>query len=83
VTGARSPWPGSATARRLSGAWRSVRTKHYVAATAPDWLAQSPFAGTAERLRGESGRTVHDLPTGHNVMAAGPDRLRDLVRLLP
>jgi len=49
---------------RLSGAWRSVPVKHYAAAAAPEWWAQSPFVPTTERLRGDPDWTVHDLPSG-------------------
>lgn len=67
---------------RLTGAWRSVETKHYVAATATGWQKQPPFLSTAERLRGDPEWTVHDLPTGHNVMSDGPEKLLELVLLL-
>ena len=66
---------------RLTGAWTSVRDKHYVAAMDPGWAAQSPFVPTARRLHADPAWTVHDLPVTHNVLAGGPDAL--LAILLP
>jgi len=66
---------------RLSGAWRSVPVKHYAAAAAPEWWAQSPFVPTTERLRGDPDWTVHDLPIGHNVLVNGPELV--LEKILP
>lgn len=60
---------------RLTGAWRTVADKHYVLATSPDWLPQSPFVETAEKLRADPAWTVHDLDETHNVLASGPDAL--------
>jgi pimeloyl-ACP methyl ester carboxylesterase len=62
---------------RLTGAWRSVPVKHYVAAT--EWPGRSPFADTAERVRADPAWTVHYWPTRHNVLHDGPDRLLDLI----
>ncbi|MGZ4561416.1 MAG: alpha/beta fold hydrolase [Mycobacteriaceae bacterium] len=62
---------------RLTGGWQSVAVKHYVAATG--WPGRSQFASTAERLRADAAWTVHDLPTGHNVMVEAPDQLLELV----
>jgi pimeloyl-ACP methyl ester carboxylesterase len=64
---------------RLSGAWRSIPIKHYAAAASPEWLPLSPFVPTTERLRGDPGWTVHDLPVGHNVLVNGPDLVLDLI----
>lgn len=50
-------------AARLTGAWKSVRRKHYAAATA--WQDESPFTPTAARLRAEPGWVVRDVPVRH------------------
>jgi len=62
----------------LTGAWRDVPTKIYVAALR--WQGESPFAPTTTRLRADPGFAVHGWDTGHNVMADGPDRVHALVR---
>lgn len=46
---------------RLTGAWASVRHKHYVAAMDPGWAARSPFLPTRQRLHADPAWTVHDL----------------------
>jgi hypothetical protein len=61
---------------RLTGAWRSVPVKHYVAA---EWPGRSPFADTVERVRSAPGWTVHEWPTPHNVLRDGPERVLDLL----
>lgn len=66
---------------RLTGAWASVRHKHYVAAMEPSWATQSPFVPTARRLQADPAWTVHELPLTHNVLAGGPDAM--LAVLLP
>ncbi len=62
---------------RLSGAWRSVPVKHYVAAL--QWPGVSPFAPTTERLAGEPDWTVHRWETRHNVLHDGPGRVLELL----
>jgi pimeloyl-ACP methyl ester carboxylesterase len=62
---------------RLTGAWRQVRVKHYVAATA--WPGPSPFAATTRRVRDDLEFTVHQWDVRHNVLAEGPDRVLDLL----
>jgi pimeloyl-ACP methyl ester carboxylesterase len=62
-------------ASRLTGAWRTVGDKHYVAAVSPDWLPQSPFVDLAAKLRADPAWTVHDLDETHNVLQNGPDAL--------
>lgn len=62
---------------RLSGAWRAVAVKHYVAAT--DWSGRSPFAPTTERVRADPGWTLHEWATRHNVMHDGPERVLELL----
>jgi pimeloyl-ACP methyl ester carboxylesterase len=62
---------------RLTGAWRRVPVKHYVAATA--WAGESPFATTTRRLRDDPEFTVHEWDVRHNVLAEGPDRVLDLL----
>lgn len=62
---------------RLTGAWRSIEVKHYVAATG--WPGESPFASTWERVRAEPGWNVHEWETRHNVMRDGPDRVLRLL----
>lgn len=58
---------------RLTGAWRGVARKLYVAAADPGWLAQSPFVPTTRRLRDDPGWEVLEPPLTHNVLAGGPD----------
>lgn len=62
---------------QLTGAWERVPAKHYVAAT--DWPRQSPFAPIVERVRADPAWTVHEWPTGHDVLAEGPERLLELL----
>jgi pimeloyl-ACP methyl ester carboxylesterase len=62
---------------RLSGAWRSVPVKHYVAATG--WPGRSPFADTTERVESEPGWIVHEWETRHNVLHDGPQRVVELL----
>jgi len=64
----------------LTGAWRSVRTKTYVAATAWPEGSTSPFLATTERLAADPAWTVHRWDTRHNVMHDGPQRLAELLR---
>jgi pimeloyl-ACP methyl ester carboxylesterase len=66
---------------RLTGAWREVPVKHYVAAT--EWAGgSSPFGPTTARLEADPAFTVHRWPTRHNVLAEGPDRVFDLLAAL-
>jgi pimeloyl-ACP methyl ester carboxylesterase len=60
---------------RLTGAWRTIADKHYVAAVSPEWLPQSPFIDTIEKVRADPEWTVHDLDETHNVLRNGPDAL--------
>lgn len=64
---------------KLTGAWKGVQRKHFVAATAADWLEQSPFVDVAARLRQEPDWIVTDLDSGHNFLAHGPDQLLKLL----
>jgi pimeloyl-ACP methyl ester carboxylesterase len=66
---------------RLTGAWRRVPVKHYVAATG--WGdVPSPFGPTTERLEADPAFTVHRWPVRHNVLADGPDRVLGLLASL-
>ncbi|HWE70741.1 MAG TPA: alpha/beta hydrolase [Acidimicrobiales bacterium] len=65
---------------RLSGAWRRVPVKHYVAAAWPD---ESPMALSTRRAGADPGFVVHQWDTRHNVLAEGPDRVMELLRSLP
>lgn len=65
---------------RLSGTWRSVPVKYYVAATG--WVGQSPFAPTAVRLHADPAWTVHEWDTRHNVLWDGPGRVLTLLEAL-
>ncbi len=60
---------------RLTGAWREVTDRHYVAAVSPEWLPQSPFVDVTARLHADPSWTVHDLDVTHNVLRDGPDAL--------
>ena len=63
---------------RLTGAWRSVPVKTYVAATG--WpQGSSPFTSTAERIAADPGWTYHEWDTRHNVMHDGPRRVLELL----
>jgi pimeloyl-ACP methyl ester carboxylesterase len=64
---------------KLTGAYRTVRRKHYVAATAEGWLPHSPFTSIAERLRHDPDWTVTGLDSGHNFLANGPGELLKLI----
>ncbi len=64
---------------KLTGEHKSVGRRHYVAATATEWLEHSPFVGVAERVRRDPDWTVTDLDSSHNFLAHGPT---DLLRLL-
>ena len=60
---------------KLTGAYKTIKRKRYVAATGRDWLPHSPFTGIAESLRQDPDWTVTDLDSGHNLLANGPDDL--------
>ncbi len=64
----------------LTGAWRNVATKHYVAA---QWPGQSPMARSTQRAQADPGITVHRWDVRHNVLADGPTRVLQLLRSLP
>jgi pimeloyl-ACP methyl ester carboxylesterase len=64
----------------LTGAWRDVATRHYVAAT---WPGESPMAPSTRRAEADAGMVVHRWDTRHNVMADGPDRVWQLLRTVP
>lgn len=64
----------------LTGAWRSVATKHYVAAQWPD---ESPMTLSTQRADADPGVAVHRWDVRHNVLADGPDRVLNLLRTLP
>jgi hypothetical protein len=64
----------------LTGAWKTVPSKTYVAATGwPGGLPGSPFAPTARRIAADPGWTYLEWPTRHNVLAEGPQRLVELL----
>lgn len=63
---------------RLTGAWRAVPAKIYVAALG--WPGESPMARSAARAREDPGFETLEWDTRHNVMADGPDRVLDLIR---
>lgn len=67
---------------KLTGAYKSIERKHFVAATAPAWLEHSPFIALAERLRHDLGWTVTDLDSPHNFLASGPDELLRVILAL-
>jgi pimeloyl-ACP methyl ester carboxylesterase len=64
---------------KLTGAWKAVPRKRYVAAAAAEWLKHSPFVGVTARLRDDPDWTVTELDSGHNLLAGGPETL---VRIL-
>jgi pimeloyl-ACP methyl ester carboxylesterase len=61
----------------LTGAWRSVAVKRYVAAM--QWPGVSPFAPVTQRLEAEPGWTVQRWETRHNVLHDGPGRVLELL----
>jgi pimeloyl-ACP methyl ester carboxylesterase len=64
----------------LTGAWRAVATKHYVAAR---WPEESPMALSTRRAQADPAITVHHWDVRHNVLADGPARVLQLLRSLP
>jgi pimeloyl-ACP methyl ester carboxylesterase len=64
---------------RLTGAHRRVPARHYVLAAEEQWLARSPFAAVAARLRRDPAWTVRELDATHNLLAAGPQLLTDVL----
>jgi len=64
----------------LTGAWRDIATKHYVAA---QWPGDSPMVLSTQRAHTDPGITVHHWDVRHNVLAAGPARVLQLLRSLP
>jgi len=64
---------------KLTGAWKKVARKHYVAATDPEWLKASPFVETTRRLRNEPGWVVTELACTHDFLKNGPDLLLPLL----
>ena len=61
----------------LTGAWRSVPVRHYVAATqGPE---PSPFALTRDRIASDDGWLTHRWDTRHNVLHDGPARVLGLL----
>ncbi|HEY6494591.1 MAG TPA: alpha/beta fold hydrolase [Trebonia sp.] len=65
---------------RLTGAWRAVPTKIYVAARR--WPGESPMAASTARAREDSQFETREWDTRHNVMADGPDLVFDLIHSL-
>ncbi len=63
----------------LTGRWRTVPTKTYVAAT--DWPegSTSPFKDTTDTVAADPDWTVHRWATRHNVLHDGPERLLTLL----
>lgn len=64
----------------LTGAWRTIATKHYVAAQWPD---ASSMALSTQRAQADPDFTVHRWDVRHNVLANGPTLVLDLLRSLP
>jgi thioesterase domain-containing protein len=64
----------------LSGAWRDVAVKHYVAAR---WPGESPMARSIQRAESDPGFVVHRWDVRHNVLVDGPARVHELLRALP
>jgi pimeloyl-ACP methyl ester carboxylesterase len=68
---------------RLTGAWRSVPVKVYVAATGwPPDMPPSPFTATSRRLAADPAWTHQEWDTRHNVLAEGPERVLELLLAL-
>jgi pimeloyl-ACP methyl ester carboxylesterase len=64
----------------LTGAWREVPVRHYVAAA---WPGESPMALSTRRAEADPDTVVHHWDVRHNVLADGPDRVLALLRTLP
>jgi pimeloyl-ACP methyl ester carboxylesterase len=63
----------------LTGAWQTVPSKTYVAATGWPAGSMSPFIETADRLAADPAWAVHLWDTRHNVLHDGPSRVLDLL----
>ncbi len=74
------PVPTFMQAVSLTGAWREVATKYYLAA---HWPGQSPMALSTQRAEADPGIAVHHWDVRHNVLADGPDCVLNLLRNLP
>lgn len=61
---------------RLTGAWRRVPVRHYVAVP---WPGESPLALSRARAEQDGGFVLHDWDTRHNVLHDGPDRVLTLL----
>jgi pimeloyl-ACP methyl ester carboxylesterase len=64
---------------RLTGAHLGVARRHYVLAAEEQWLARSPFAAIAHRLRQDPTWSVRELDATHNLLATGPELLVDVL----
>ena len=64
---------------RLTGALAAVAHRHYVLAAEEQWLDRSPFSAVAAKCREQPSWTVHEVNSGHNLLAAGPQLLVDLL----
>jgi pimeloyl-ACP methyl ester carboxylesterase len=60
----------------LTGAYRAVRRKIYIRATA---YPSVPFDGYYERLKSDPGWVVHQVSCGHDVMIDMPDALAEIL----
>jgi pimeloyl-ACP methyl ester carboxylesterase len=60
---------------KLTGAYHSVKRKHYVAAVGAEWLKLSPFVDLTRRLQRKPDWVVTELDCTHNFLAKGPDLL--------
>ncbi|MFF2073586.1 alpha/beta fold hydrolase [Kitasatospora sp. NPDC058162] len=64
---------------RLTGHQDRVRQRDYIHLTESGESGESPSAALRERLAGDPGWTVHELPAGHEVVSEAPDELLDLL----
>ncbi len=63
----------------LTGRWRTVPTKTYVAATRWPQGSTSPFTDITNKVATDPAWTTHRWATSHNVLSDGPERLRELL----
>lgn len=75
------PHPLAALVQRstLTGEWRTVPTKTYVAATNWPEGSTSPFTEITDKVAADPAWTVHRWATRHNVLHDGPERVLELL----
>jgi hypothetical protein len=70
----RHPFATMTQPLKLTGAWKTVRTKVYLRAAA---YGASPFGPSAQKAKNDPGWRYEDIEAGHDVMIDAPDDLVD------